>query len=488
MILMMGIFSMNSSAQDNTDRQAYAAGKFYPDNPEQLSSQLEALFEKAATRDQNMPRAIIVPHAGYVYSGEVAASGFKQVPADASFENIFILASSHREAYKGASIYHKGDYLTPLGRVEVNQELAGKLIKEEPIFSFRPEAHSYEHSLEVQLPLLQYHLKNKFRIVPIVVGAQDLNDCKEIADALKPYFNSKNLFIISTDFSHYPSYTDAKEIDRKTADAILQNNADELKNVLEKNKSQGVENLATSLCGWSSVFSLLYLTAGEKLDFTSIQYMNSGDQAFGDKEQVVGYYSIGVFENAANSSDFQLDNQDKEQLLWLARQTIDHYLKEGHIPEIDHNRFSEKLNTPLGAFVTLTKNGELRGCIGRFQPEDPLYSVVQQMAVAAATQDSRFNPVDSMEMENIEIEVSVLTPMKKISSPDEIELGRHGIYIKKGYASGTFLPQVADKTNWTIDEFLGHCARDKARIGWNGWKDAEVYTYEAIVFEENGSD
>ncbi|MDZ7740610.1 MAG: AmmeMemoRadiSam system protein B [Bacteroidota bacterium] len=485
MILMMGIFSMNSSAQHDTDRQAYAAGKFYSDNPASLKDQLISLFGKAAEPVKKQPRAIIVPHAGYVYSGEVAASGFKQLSPDARFENIFILTSSHRETYKGASVYHKGDYITPLGRVEVNQELAEKLVKNESIFQFRPEAHNYEHSLEVQLPFLQYHLKKNFRIVPIVVGAQNLEDCREIADALKPYFNDKNLFVISTDFSHYPSYTDAKRIDKKTADAILQNSANELEKVLAENKREGVSNLATSLCGWSAVFSLLYMSAEEDMDFQAIRYMNSGDQPFGDKNQVVGYYSIAVFEKDEEARGFQLDKEDEKQLLQLARKTIDQYLMDGSIPRVDPDQLPGKLNMHLGAFVTLTKEGELRGCVGRFQPDEPLYSVVQQMAIAAATHDSRFSPVDAREMEDIEIEISVLTPMKKIASIDEIELGRHGIYIKKGNASGTFLPQVADKTGWTSEEFLGHCARDKAGIGWDGWKNAEIYTYEAIVFEEN---
>ncbi len=485
MILMMGIFSMNASAQHDNDRQAYAAGKFYSDDPAGLTEQLESLFGKATEPLHRQARAIIVPHAGYVYSGEVAASGFNQISPDARFENIFILASSHREAYKGASIYHKGDYITPLGRVKVNHELAKKLVNKEEVFDFHPEAHSYEHSLEVQLPFLQYHLKNDFMIVPILVGAQDMEDCREIASALKPYFNDRNLFIISTDFSHYPSYADAKRIDKRTADAIIQNSTLELEKILSENKREGVSNLATSLCGWSSVFSLLYLTEEHNVEFDAIQYMNSGDQAFGDKSQVVGYYSIAVFEKDGNAGRLQLEKEDKEQLIDLARKTIDQYLLNGSIPRMDTAKFSAKLKMQMGAFVTLMKKGELRGCIGRFQPDETLCSVVQQMAIAAATQDSRFSPVDASEMQDIEIEISVLTPMKKIYSIDEIELGRHGIYIEKGNASGTFLPQVAGKTGWTREEFLGHCARDKAGIGWDGWENAEIYTYEAIVFRES---
>ena len=146
--------------------------------------------------------------------------------------------------------------------------------------------------------------------------------------------------------------------------------------------------------------------------------------------------------------------------------------------------FTQKMLAPSGAFVTLTIDGKLRGCIGRFDADQPLYKMVQEMAVSAATRDYRFSRLTKKELGQAHIEISVLTPMKKILSPDEIVLGKHGIYVKKGSRGGTFLPQVASQTNWTVEEFLGHCARDKAGIGWDGWKDADLYTYEAYVFGE----
>jgi AmmeMemoRadiSam system protein A len=153
-------------------------------------------------------------------------------------------------------------------------------------------------------------------------------------------------------------------------------------------------------------------------------------------------------------------------------------------PEVDDKNFSPGLKLHSGAFVTLKEKGELRGCIGRFTADIPLWQVIQQMAISSATQDSRFNPVTAREIDKLEIEISVLSPMKRIYSADEIVLGKHGIYIQKGYYSGTFLPQVATETGWSREEFLGHCARDKAGLGWDGWKDAELYTYEAFVFGE----
>ncbi|MCD6598927.1 MAG: AmmeMemoRadiSam system protein A, partial [Bacteroidales bacterium] len=152
---------------------------------------------------------------------------------------------------------------------------------------------------------------------------------------------------------------------------------------------------------------------------------------------------------------------------------------------IDTSNFSKTLLAPAGAFVTLhTAEGQLRGCIGRFQPEAPLYKVVKEMAVSAALNDYRFSPLKSAEIPSVDIEISVLTPLKKIQSIDELELGKDGIYIKKDSRSGTFLPQVAESTGWSKEEFLGHCSRDKAGLGWDGWKDARLYTYQAIIFSE----
>ena len=145
---------------------------------------------------------------------------------------------------------------------------------------------------------------------------------------------------------------------------------------------------------------------------------------------------------------------------------------------------TKTLKKSCGAFVTLHKEGKLRGCIGRFVADEPLYEIVQKMSVAAATEDRRFPVVESNELKELDLEISVLTPLKKIDSIDEIEMGKHGIYIKKGFASGTFLPQVAIETGWTKEEFLGYCARNKAGLGWDGWKDADIYIYEALVFDE----
>ena len=485
---MMFYVDCSSQSADCIDRDPVVAGSFYPENPEQLKGYLESLFAQSEyIKTYNDILAVIVPHAGYVYSGKIAASGYNQIDPDKEYDNIFIIASSHRKVFKGASIYNQGDYVTPLGKVKVNRELATKLINENEIFVFDPEAHSNEHSLEVQLPFLQYKMNKDFQIIPIVTGAQTLSEIKEISEALRPYFNKRNLFIISTDFSHYPNYEDAKIADKNTGDAILSNSVVNVINAINYNGSADYENLVTSLCGWPAVITLLNITEQDPgIQTIHIDYQNSGDVSE-DKSRVVGYHSI-VFakkkEQHMSKNQFILSDTEKENLLQIARTTIKEYLEKDKIPVVENSLITGAMETKCGAFVTLHKNGQLRGCIGRFVADEPLYLIVQKMAVAAATEDNRFPVVEKEELSEIDIEISVLTPLEKIESIDEIEMGRHGIYIKKGFSSGTFLPQVALETGWTKEEFLGYCSKNKAGLGWDGWKDADIYIYEALIFEE----
>jgi hypothetical protein len=494
-MIMLPLFSRRSNTKLSGDklvnRKPYAAGKFYAGTAAELSTELMRLFDKALPKAHDNVQAVIVPHAGYPYSGTVAASGFNQIDPNSKYENIFVIASSHTAYYEGASIYNQGNYETPLGAVEVDRILADELIRNNEIFSYQAKAHLTEHSLEVQLPFLQHHLKHPFRIIPIVVGTQDPSACAKIAEALRPYFTAKMLFVISTDFSHYPGYEDACVVDGKTADAVVSNSKKEFLKVLKENEAAGIPQLATAMCGWSSVLTLLNLTEADPgYSYHKIQYLNSGDtDHFPDKSRVVGYYSLAVTNDSPpaameTAEAFTLSKKDEADLLGIARLTMEAKVRNGAIPKLDITGFSENIKRPCGAFVTLMKDGELRGCIGSFDPAEPLYTVVKQMAVAASTRDHRFSKVSEEELDKIDLEVSVLTPMIKVGSIKEIVLGKHGIYIKKGSSSGTFLPQVATETGWTLEEFLGHCARDKARIGWEGWKEAEVYIYEALVIHE----
>ncbi|MCK9255241.1 MAG: AmmeMemoRadiSam system radical SAM enzyme [Bacteroidales bacterium] len=461
------------------NRKAAVAGQFYSGSKESLNKDLKILFSKAKERKQDA-RAIISPHAGYIFSGEIAASAINQINPNKKYKNIFIIASSHTKYFPGASIYNIGNYETPLGEVKVNIEICNELIKNNEIFSFVHDAHKTEHSIEVQLPFLQYHLKNDFQIIPIVIGFDGEENVKKIADALKAYWNEENIFIVSTDFSHYPSYNDAVNIDLATANAIVSGKPEELIKIV--NTKTGIKNLSTNCCAWNSVLSLMYLT-NEEYAFNKIHYKNSGDSPYGSDDRVVGYWAISVTNK--NNAEFSLSDKEKIELLQLARLSAETKIIENKSLEIKDIKVSENLNEKCGAFVTFNKDSNLRGCIGRFEPNIPLYQVVIEMAVSAATEDYRFSPISKQELDEVEIEISVLTPFKKIKSIDEIELGKHGIYIVKNGRAGTFLPQVAESTGWDLEEFLGHCARDKAGIGYNGWKDADIYTYEAIVFSES---
>jgi AmmeMemoRadiSam system protein B/AmmeMemoRadiSam system protein A len=466
------------------DRQPAVAGQFYPGTAAELHSTLRQLFVRAhPPRTDGNVVAIIAPHAGYIFSGEVAASAFNQIEAGRTFDNIFVLGVSHYVAFDGASIDVRDHWITPLGKVTVNRELGQRLIREHSCFSSRRDAHEREHSVEVQLPFLQHRLGKGIRIVPIVIGTDSPAMCRTIAEALRPYLTANNLFVVSTDFSHYPSAGDASVVDSITARAICSGSPDRLLTVLRDNAARGVPGLATSMCGWAGVLTLLCMTAATPAPFFDlVHYRNSGES--GDPGRAVGYWAIAVREAGKRGEGFHLSAPEQRQLLAAARAAVVRAVSGAGTNVLSIDSASARLRTPCGAFVTLRKHGELRGCIGRFEATEALYRVVDQMAVAAATQDYRFPPVDRGELDDLAIEISVLTPMRPIRSIDEIEMGKHGITIRKGSRVGTFLPQVATETGWTKEEFLGHCAQDKAGIGWNGWKDAEIFVYEAYVFAE----
>ena len=478
-VVLLLLFSGYLKAQD---KQPAVAGSFYPGNAETLKNELRQLFQNTSPQTDSSVAALIVPHAGYIFSGKVAATGYAQIPTEKAYKNVFVIGVSHRIRFNGVSIYPHGNYVTPLGKIPVNDTLSQKLINENRIIHFIPEAHQSEHSIEVQLPFLQYHLKKGFRIIPILTGDSNPATTRKLAEALLPYFTSDNLFIISTDFSHYPANATAQKVDKETANAILSGKPEQLQKVCQMLEPNPPENVLTRLCGESGVLTLMEMISGKpEYQYHQIMYQNSSASSAGDPNRVVGYHAISVTRDKAQA--FHLTDRDKSYLLKLARNTIETYLRTGMPPKIAVN-YPKNLQQHCGAFVTLTKEGKLRGCIGQFNPSIPLVEVVRNMAIAATTKDSRFQPVQLSEMNSIEIEISVMTPLLKIDNAEEFLPGKQGIYIKKGNRGGTYLPQVAEQTGWDRETMLGHCSRDKAGIGWNGWKNAELYTYEAIVFHE----
>ncbi|MFA6837978.1 MAG: AmmeMemoRadiSam system protein B [Dysgonamonadaceae bacterium] len=472
----------------NKDRMPAVAGQFYPAKADLLEKEVGNYFNEAIAKKHENVISVICPHAGYIFSGKVAASSYNQIDENVKYEHVFILASSHHYHFNGASVYCDGNFLMPYGVETVDTKLSKSLVENNPnLFTDDPAPHINEHSIEVQLPFLHYKLKNDFAIVPVILGTSDIETCRQIAEVLKPFLTKDNLFVISTDFSHYPHYDSATLVDATTEQAILENNPQKLLNILSENKKKQIFNLQTSLCGWTSVLTLLYMTENNpNYRYYGIDYRNSGDEKmYGNQHEVVGYWSIAVTENNSLEKDeFYLTDKDKTALLREARNSIEKLLAKKEVTQPDLSGCSDTVNAHCGAFVTLYNREKLRGCIGMIVSEVPLLKTVHYMALSAAKRDYRFSPVSAEELNEIDIEISVLSPLKKINDVSEIELGKHGIYIVKGHSSGVFLPQVAEETGWDLENYLGHCARDKAGIGWDGWKEAIIYTFTATVFGE----
>ena len=471
-------------------RKPAVAGTFYPSSAKEIQTMMADWMRPVS--DGPVPQAVIVPHAGYVFSGAVAASAFSRIPKGHTYKRIFLLGPSHRVGFSTASVQTEYSYAeTPLGKVPIDTELGKELISSgEGTFIFRNDAHDKEHCLEVQLPFLQTIYKNVPPIVPIVIGSQRLDVLQRIAEVLEPYFNSDNLFIISSDFSHYPSYEDARASDLYMADAICSGGVEKFLYALRDVDKKNYVGEETAACGANAIVALLAMMDDQgrgRFNVEHVLYRNSGDSVYGEKDRVVGYNSIVVTrkEKAADAAEehlFHFSDEEKAAMIATARSAIYSSLR---IPfSGDDTPFGILKEKGYGVFVTLHLGGRLRGCIGRFVSDQTLHATIREMARSAAFDDPRFPSLSAAEAPKIDIEISVLSPLKKISSIDEFKLGRDGIYIIKGSRHGTFLPQVAEETGWDTEEFLGHCARDKAGIGYYGWKDADLYTYQTEVVKE----
>ena len=465
-------------------RKPAVAGAFYPATAEEIRSMVSPWMHPCS--DSPASQALIVPHAGYVFSGEVAASAFSRIPRDHAYKRIFLIGPSHRVGFAGASVDTLYDYAsTPLGNIRIDAAMGEELIRKgDGAFTCRADAHDREHCLEVQLPFLQMVFEEVPPIVPIVVGTQRLGVLQQIAEVLEPYFNKENLFVISSDFSHYPSYEDAKTSDLCLAKAIISGGLEAFLQAFSDISRKDFPGEDTPACGASAIAILLSTMDAQGRDGFSaehVMYRNSGDSDYGDKDRVVGYNAIVV--TRQDTPLFSFTEEEKKQMIVTARSAI--YSRLDLDYDGDDAPVGVLKEKGYGVFVTLHLDGSLRGCIGRFTSDESLYATIREMAISAAFSDPRFPALSKREAPRVEIEVSVLSPLKKIDSIDEFKLGRDGIYMIKGYHHGTFLPQVAEETGWTMEEFLGHCARDKAGIGWFGWKDADLYTYQTQVVKES---
>lgn len=425
------------------------------------------------------PIALIVPHAGYVYSGPVAAAGFHQLTRG-QYDVAIIIASDHQLPLSNPiSVWAEGGFETPLGVVPVDTELAQALLQVDPRIIFDPDAHEGEHPIEIELPFLQ-RVCPQCRIVPILMGADDDATVQVLADTLLSTLPGHRAVVIaSSDLSHYPQREDAIRVDGATLAAIETGDPVLFRQTINAMMAKGIPNLATCACGEGPIRVAMQVAAGLGADTVSIlRYANSADSPYGNPEQVVGYGAVMFW----HYTPPDLTPERQEALLALARWTLESYLESGKIPPYETE--DPQLLRPSGAFVTLRKAGELRGCIGHLRADTPLYRVVQEMAVAAATEDPRFPPLTRQELESVQLEISVLSPFHRLTDPMQVEVGKHGLLIIKGGKQGLLLPQVAVEEGWGREEFLeGLC--QKAGLPKGCWQEgASLYTFTAMIFGE----
>jgi len=476
------------------------AGAFYPADKAALGAMIKGYLDQAQKKDLLGLWGLVSPHAGYVFSAPIAASAFKQVEG-ASFKTVVVIAFSHRPFYEdgrpifnGVATVEADTFDTPLGPVAVDLEAVHALRRDNPEIGSSPALFSGEHSLEVELPFIKTVLPDA-KLVPIMFGLEyNLDAADKLAGILYKQFgrNADVLFVASTDLSHYFPYETARELDQATCKMI---ETFDIEQLTKRAMSGNVD-----CCGLLPVLTMLRLQqiyggpGPQTLDLR-----NSGDIS-GDKSKVVGYAAIAFLRdtNALNDeqimlkkgtemAEYDLNREQKKKLLDLARNTVETYVKE-------HRRVKADITDSLllqngAAFVTLKKKGDLRGCIGHVEAVIPLVDCIQEMALAACSKDTRFTPVETEELPLLEYEISVLTPMKKITSVDEIEVGTHGLLMERGYHRGLLLPQVPVEWGWNRDEFLRQTCR-KAGLPPDAWKDKDVtiYSFKALVFSEDDLD
>jgi len=460
-------------------KRAEFAGTWYPKDQKKLDAYLDELFVQAdAKAPDGKILGVISPHAGYMYSAPIAAYSFK-VLQGRKVDSVILLGPSHHVYFEGLCVYPDGVFETPLGNLAVNKKLATQLAELSFVQS-KKKVFSGEHSLEVQLPLVRKAL-GEVTIVPVLFGQVDLDQLKEFAKHLKKLSAHHNFIVVtSTDLSHYHPYREAVDIDKNTIDLIEKRDSAQLWQTRSFGKGRA--------CGIAPVVAFLEYLRAQGADVQVLKYANSGDTA-GDKRRVVGYVSAVGYQKAKESNkgedmeEFNLTKEEKLKLLDIARKTLESHLKDGKVPRFDAPL--GVLAQKRGAFVTLKKHGQLRGCIGRIVADEPLYRVISGMAIESATGDPRFPRVRLDELKDLEIEISVLSPFEEVNDLEEIEVGKHGLMIRKGFYSGLLLPQVPTEYGWDRDTFLEHLCH-KAGLPADAYKGkgVRIEKFSAVVFSE----
>ncbi len=489
--LFLGLFCLTSYA--TTKRPPAVAGTFYPADSASLRAMIDGHLESITDLPEidGQILALIVPHAGLIYSGQIAAHSYKLLEGS-DIKKVILCGPSHRYRFDGLSVYGpRIVWNTPFGNISCPDDLCMQMLNFDERIDYLRQAHDGEHALEVQLPYLQTVL-DKFEIVPVSMGRQDSRTIKLLAGALKAIdFEENTIMVASTDWQHYRSASEGWPMDSIGMACLA--NLDPVR--LEKY----IEGGKVEMCGGGPTVAVMKAAIARGADKVKIlKYGDSGDLS-GDKSKVVGYVAAVIYKSSGKESGkeskkaapeekkdlpkkFELSEEEKGELLVIARSTIENYLSNGIVPEFE---VSDNLKKFGAAFVTLEKRGELRGCIGHTSAVEPLYKTVSTCAIQAAVSDRRFTPVEFDELKDIHIEISVLTPMQIVESWDEIEVGRDGLMIFKGNNRGLLLPQVAVDYNWDRITFLEQtCA--KAGLPREAYKaaDAVVYKFQAVIFGE----
>jgi AmmeMemoRadiSam system protein B/AmmeMemoRadiSam system protein A len=467
-------------------RPAYCAGTWYPADATQLGKLVDDLLAKASPpRIEGKPLAIIAPHAGYRFSAPVAAAAYRALRGQ-TYQRVIVIAFSHR--YAGA--YHGVDVpkdltacQTPLGEIPIDRAVCDALLKRPP-FVAQPGVDRGEHSLELQLPFLQRTIKD-FRLVPLYVGQMSPTDFVAAAEALLPWLDDQTLLAASSDCTHFGPSFDYEPF-KEDVPKKLRGLADEAAAAIEPcDVDSFVEHLnktGDTICGRGPI-TLLMRALSMKGGACAVRAaIDMSGNMTGDWTNSVTYQSF-VFTRRPGT----LGPKERDVLLKLARQTVTAVLDKKPPPSPKPDDLPAAVRKDGACFVTLQNHGELRGCIGNMIAQGPLYQSVIDNAVNAATRDYRFedNPVTSRELPQIHIEISYLTPMKRVANTREIVIGRHGLYIILGMRRGVLLPQVAYERGWSRDEFLAQVCR-KAGLPLDAWKQpsAEIHSFEAEVFGE----
>jgi hypothetical protein len=466
-------------------RPAAVAGAFYPRDAKELAAMVDDFVARATPPPaiEGTVQALVSPHAGYEFSGPVAAHGYALIKGK-HYDRVVVIAPSHYDAFDFVSVYDGDAYQTPLGTVPVDKAFCRKIVNGDRI-QFSSHGHVFpgehgEHALEDQLPFLQ-RVIGPFKLVPIVMGDQSYEASRQLGLALAREIKGSNTLIVaSSDLSHYHPYADAETIDHKTLRAIEEWDYLSL--------SENFERRVWEACGGAPIVATMI--ASERLGATEphlLQYANSGDVT-AEKSRVVGYSSwafVKPLKPAPPSAPaFTLSDAEKDALLKLARQSVESAVKERRLPEGGTFEFAS-FNQERGAFVTLKERGNLRGCIGYTSPVRPLGETVRNVAAAAAVEDPRFRPVTVEELGQLEYEISVLSPLRRVLDVSQIEVGRDGLIMKRGDREGLLLPQVPVEEHWDRKTFLEETCR-KAGLPSDAWQkpDTDIFAFTALVFGE----